>query len=220
MPFFGKTMETTQERFKYPRTFHLPWSEGRTRDDRIMPNIKGLEDEWVIVTLKMDGENTTLYQDGLHARSLTYESHSSRDMMKSIHAKIAHEIYPGYRICGENVYAKHSIRYTDLVGYFLMFSIWDKEKCLSWKDMLSYNDAFLGGLPTVPIIYEGRFDQKQIEEAFKSYQIAHEGYVIRVAREFNLIEFPFVVGKYVRKDHVHAHGHWMRQAVEPNELRK
>src|SRR3972149_543464 len=112
-------------RVKYPRTFHLPWSPGVKSDDRIIPVLHGLEGEEVVVTVKMDGENTTLYSDYLHARSVNYESHPSRSRIKAMHAGISHKIPPDWRICGENLTAKHSIHYQNLQDFFLVFSVWD-----------------------------------------------------------------------------------------------
>ena len=45
------------ERIKYPRTYHLPYSQSKTDDDKTLPNddqFKGME---VVVTIKMDGED-------------------------------------------------------------------------------------------------------------------------------------------------------------------
>src|SRR5690606_33193847 len=57
-------------RVKYPRTYHLPWSPGMTKDDRMMDSDKAFEGKEVIAVVKMDGENTTMYQDYIHARAL------------------------------------------------------------------------------------------------------------------------------------------------------
>ncbi|MGC5412734.1 RNA ligase family protein, partial [Streptomyces sp. DT225] len=57
-------------RTHYPRTPHLPWSPGATSDDVRMTDLAALAGTEVVVTEKLDGENTTLYADGLHARSL------------------------------------------------------------------------------------------------------------------------------------------------------
>ncbi len=60
------------EKYKYHRTPHLPFSEGATSDDKILKtddHFYRMED--VVVTIKMDGENTTVYPDGtFHARSI------------------------------------------------------------------------------------------------------------------------------------------------------
>ena len=54
----------TQEKFKFPRTFHFPDSGGVGSDDKIFHNWK--ETLWgklVEISTKMDGENTTLCAD-------------------------------------------------------------------------------------------------------------------------------------------------------------
>lgn len=64
------------QRVKYPRIPHLPWSQGRSEDDIALDSIEPLERlEEVVVTEKLDDENTTRYHDYLHARSLISRSH-------------------------------------------------------------------------------------------------------------------------------------------------
>jgi RNA ligase len=206
-------------RVKYPRTYHLPWSPGTTDDDRVIDDLKGFEGERVIVTVKMDGENTTMYRDYLHARSLDYDHHPSRSWVRALHGRIAHEIPEGWRLCGENLYAKHSIKYEHLADYFLLFSIWnDKNVCLSWDETCEW--AELLGLQMVPMLYMGLWDEESVRISNISHDGADpcEGYVVRVARELHYREFRRAVAKYVRKDHVQTHGHWMRTAFERNGL--
>lgn len=209
------------DRVKYPRTYHFPWSPGLVNDDRMLHDLSHLEKEDVVATIKMDGENTTMYSDYLHARSTDYEAHPSRTWIKSLHGKIAHEIPKGWRICGENLYAKHSIHYQNLDDYFQVFSIWnDKNICQSWDETVEW--ASLLGLKTVPVIYEGEWDEKKIkdlhQETFNGDP--REGYVVRVRREFHYREFRYCTGKYVRKAHVQTNEHWMRQQVVPNKLKE
>ena len=49
---------------KYPRTPHLPWSPGASDDDVRVADTAMSEGREVVVTEKLDGENTTLYADG------------------------------------------------------------------------------------------------------------------------------------------------------------
>ena len=100
--------------FKYPRTFHLPWSPGVNRDDQILVGVDYFRGQQVIVTEKLDGENTSMYSDHFHARSLDSRHHPSRAWVKTLHGGIKHEIPSGWRICGENLYARHSIHYRGL----------------------------------------------------------------------------------------------------------
>jgi len=208
-------------RVKYPRTYHLPWSPGVTKDDRVMAP-KALETLLagdVVVTAKMDGENTTMYRDGIHARSLDYEPHGSRDWVRALHAQIAHEIPEGWRICGENLFARHSIAYENLESRFLVFSIWDGLRCLSWDETVEY--ATMLGLPLVPTLPSDA-DLKKLGPALVKEGLAGdacEGFVVRRRGEFTYADFRHAVAKYVRANHVQTHGHWMRSQIVPNGTR-
>jgi hypothetical protein len=205
---------------KYGRTYHLPWSPGVMKDDRVIDTLKEFENKNVVVTVKMDGENTTMYNDYIHARSISYEPHPSRSRVKALHGQIAHDIPNGWRVCGENVYAKHSIHYKNLEDYFLIFSVWnDKSICLSWEETKEW--AALLGLKMVPVLYEGKWDEKLIKGLYKETFNGDEceGYVVRIADSFPYSKFKRVMAKYVRKNHVQTHGHWMRQQVEPNGVK-
>lgn len=215
----GDRLSLFTDHVKYPRTYHLPWSPGLTKDDRQLPDTKVFDGNEVVVTIKMDGENTTMYHNYIHARSLSYDPHASRSLMKALQGTVGFNIPEGWRVCGENLYAKHSIHYSDLKAYFQVFSIWnEKNMCLSWDDTVEY--AQLLDLPMVDVLYRGPFDRKAIEQAFEPYKASHEGYVIRNSGTFHYGKFRFNVGKYVRANHVHTHGHWMREQVVPNQLKK
>lgn len=208
-------------RVKHQRTHHLPWSPNVSSDDKIIPSLSGFENEIVAVTVKMDGEQTSIYRDGFHARSIDTAPHPSRDWLWGLHRRIGHQIDEGWRICGENLYAKHSIHYQNLPAHFLVFSIWDeKNRCLNWEETKFYCAVL--GLHHVPEIYVDVWDESHM----KAMQIDAynddpcEGYVVRVARAFQFKEFKDVVAKYVRKNHVQTHGHWMRQAIELNKVKE
>lgn len=209
------------DRVKYARTYHLPWSPGVTNDDRVLTDLSAFEqsDSGVIVTLKMDGENTTMYNDYIHARSIEYGSHPSRSWVKALHARIAHDIPRGWRICGENLYAKHSIGYDHLVDYFQVFSVWnEKNECIDWDSTVEW--ATLLGLTTVPIVYAGEWDVDTVRGLYRdTYEGDQcEGYVVRLKGSFHYRDFRRSVAKYVRVDHVQTHGHWMRNTVVSNSL--
>lgn len=206
------------DKIKYPRTFHLPWSPGLSKDDRRIENLDAFINQRVIVTEKLDGENTTMYKDSVHARSLDgYSHHDSRNHMKVLHAKMGYEIPEGWRVCGENLWGVHSIRYTELTSYFQVFSIWNEQNmCLSWDETLEW--CALLGLDSVPVLYDGiweRFDRNYSKET--SDEI--EGYVVRVAGTFDYREFHSKVAKYVRENHVQTSTHWRTQVVEQNGLK-
>jgi len=209
-------------RVKYPRTWHLPWSPGATSDDRILATTDHWRGTQVVITEKMDGENTTLYRDGLHARSLDYSPHPSRDRVKATWGSIQSEIPDSYRICAENLTAVHSIAYNDLLSHLLVFSIWDGLTCLSWEETMEWCGLFgiaTGQeLYTTPLIYWGEYTPELCEELCKTLNPqTQEGLVVRPAGRFHMREFSDVVGKYVRASHVTTHGHWMRSKMEFNK---
>ena len=210
-------------RVKYPRTFHVPWSPGATDDDRVLddPNAAfgGAE---IVVTEKCDGECSTLYRDYLHARSVDYAPHPSRDRLRALHASIAHDIPDGWRLCGENLYAVHSIAYGALPAYFLVFSIWnERNECLSWDETVTW--ARLLGLHTVPVIARGIWNEAHVRlfDGVAKSQLGgdREGYVVRLSAGFHYRAFRRSVAKYVRKDHVTTDDHWKAREVVPNRLR-
>lgn len=172
----------------------------------------------MIVTKKMDGENTTMSGKGTHARSLDSVGGIDRAYVKSIWAKIAHDIPPDWRICGENLWAKHSIAYTDLQSFFLAFSVWDETNtCISWDDTLDY--LAMLGLHHVPVMHDMIWDDKFMANIHKSLDLTRdEGFVIRLADKFHYNDFSTSVVKYVRSGHVITGSHWRTTEFIPNKL--
>ncbi|MGH1344854.1 MAG: RNA ligase family protein [Nannocystales bacterium] len=204
------------KRFKYPRTRHLPWSPGASKDDLMAKGVEPFVGQRVIVSEKMDGENTTLYRDHVHARSVDSRHHPSRDWVKGLHGRVAFQIPEGWRLCGENLYAVHSVAYRALPSYFMLFSVWDAaNRCLGWDETTEW--AELLGIRTVPVLYDGVFDPVWFE-AFCCDTDVSEGYVVRLADGFEFAEFGKSVAKWVRSGHVRTDEHWMHKPVVPNEL--
>lgn len=208
------------DRVKYPRTHHLPWSASVGKSDRIHPDVNFFLNKEVVITEKMDGENTSMYSDGIHARSLEYSSHESRNWVKALHSKICGFIPSGWRVCGENLYAKHSILYENLDDYFQVFSIWNEQnECLSWDQTVEW--ATLLDLKVVPIIWKGLWDAKHIQNISSTLDFSKvEGYVVRVSDKFHYRDFKMSTAKYVRKDHVQPEAHhWKYSRVVPNKIK-
>lgn len=204
----GNVLDLFIDYIKYPRTYHLPWSEGMNEDDRMMQSISIFENQLVIVTEKMDGENTTLYNDNIHARSIDGRNHISQSWVKNFWNSIKADIPLGWRICGENLYAKHSIFYDNLPTYFFGFSVWnEKNICLDWDTTLEWFNLL--GIQSVPILYDGIFDENKIKSLYDSKDWNNrEGYVVRRRDEINYSEFKLKIGKFVRKNHVQTIEHW------------
>lgn len=209
------------EPVKYPRTPHLPWSRP-TSDDKKLWDDTQFHGKEVVVTLKMDGENTSMYEDRYHARSLDSNNHYTHNYVKGIWGRIKHELRD-LRVCGENLWAEHTIKYNDLEDYFYVFSIWDtnSNECFDWdttEDMCEYL-----GLHMVPVIYRGIYNSDLIKQTFEKSYSEHEGYVVRTYDSFGYHRFADCVAKYVKpafSQKVHeSEKHWLYDIIEPNKLK-
>ncbi|SET23953.1 RNA ligase family protein [Paenibacillus sp. NFR01] len=205
---------------KYPKTMHLPWSRGYTDDDKMLRNTDHFNGREVVITEKMDGENTSMYPEFIHARSLDSKDHISRHYAKTLHGNICYQIPEGYRLCGENVYAKHSIGYSALPGFFLLFSVWDENNiCLSWDETAAWAERL--NVPLVPVLYRGKWSEDAAKACYTRISRCggeQEGYVVRVADRFAYEDFKTSAAKFVRNNHVQTDEHWLSKPVEPNAL--
>ncbi len=206
--------------FKYPRTKHLPFSEKKGDDDKVLADDSAFHGEEVIGTLKMDGENTSIYPHNSHARSKDSDKDSEDrkwiELFRTM--KISGQIPENFRICGENMFYKHQVPYNELKSYFLAFSIWEENNCLSWKDTLVMCQNL--GIETVPVIYEGIYDAEKIKKAFSEIQKVKpsEGFVIRKTNSFEFDKFQENVAKFVSNSFVLPDKHWRHSAKERNGL--
>jgi len=204
-------------KMKYPRTRHVEWSEGATSDDKITYDLSYFIGKEIVITEKMDGENSTLMNDSCFARSLDSNNHPSRNWLKGLWGNIRYDIPQNWRICGENLYAQHSLHYDNLPSYFMVFNIWnDRNYALSWDDTVEW--CKLLDLKTVTVLYRGIFDLDFIKK-FTINPEFQEGYVIRLAESFSYKDFGKSVVKWVRKNHVNPNSkHWVTQKMIKNNL--
>jgi hypothetical protein len=138
---------------KYPRTYHFPFSPGTTSDDRIAKSFDRLLTEPIVITEKLDGENTCLNQYGVFARSHAAPTRNPwanylRDHWNGLHKQLGE-----LELFGESLYAVHSIKYTRLESYFYLFGIREGDRWLAWDEVEFY--AGVLGLPTVPVLFWG-----------------------------------------------------------------
>lgn len=222
----GGVLNIFDNRVKAAKTMHLQFSPGIHSDDRVIRDYSGFYEEdgspsEVVVTIKMDGENTMMYHDYIHARSIDGRGHPSRSWVKQFHAQIQGDIPEGWRLNGENVYAQHSIVYDDLETYFYGFALWnERNERLDWDEMLMWFKLL--GVTPAREIYRGPWDEKAIRGLVKQLNFDRdEGFVVTTVKGFPFSEYHRKVAKYVRKDHVQTNKHWMHgQAVVPNKLKK
>lgn len=204
---------------KFPRTMHFDFSPGVTNDDKIIKSLDLFEGRYVVASKKKDGENTTMTPQVCHAKSLDSKHHPSRNWVKAFHGQIKHLIPEGYRVCGENLYAKHSIFYDDLKSYFYGFSVWnEKNVALCWDETLFWFEE-LGITPVENLCNPFIFDLAKIHNLINKLDLEKdEGIVIRVVDEIPYDDYDKLVAKWVRADHVQTDEHWMHSEIIPNKL--
>lgn len=199
--------------YKYPKTFHFDWSPGLQNDDRLLKSTDTFIGKEVVATVKLDGENTSMYSDYIHARSLDSVFHKSRTWVSKLHGEIGYLLKENERICGENIAALHSIPYEGMKSFFYVFSIWEDEKCLSWDDTIKRCKEL--GLIHVPVLYRGIYDEDIIKKLYSSTLEGNEmeGYVVRLTESYQMKDFQSSVAKFVRKNHIQSDKNWMLKPV-------
>lgn len=204
---------------KFPKIYHLPYSLGIGRSDKVLKNVNSFIRRRIVIAEKLDGENTSMHPDRIHARSEDSRHHDSRSWIKALHGSIKHLIPEELQIVGENVYARHSIFYDQLSTFFYVFAIIDKTRqvVLSVDSTIEYCERL--GLEYVPILYRGAFPVQKFELPDKSaFGSIIEGYVVRLIDEFPLENFSHSITKWVRPDHVQTDIFWQKN-WQPNKLR-
>ena len=234
---------------KYPRTLHLPFSAsllaGLSPEDRSHKNLNHFEGKRIILMLKMDGENTTILNDHFHARSVDSQNDFTRHWVANFHQRIKYLIPDGWRICAENLWARHTVPYEDemyIDGHYnplRPFSIWnEKNECLAWDETVEWFRLFEESMRSdetdenkknsiffrsPKVEYDGIFDMDMLKSFYKDRKYDPEkveGFVIRVADSFHYKEFSKWVGKYVTKEFKeklnNSHGHWRKFGIQKN----
>lgn len=138
--------------------------------------------------------------------------------MKALQGRVGARIPEGWRVCGENMFARHSIPYEELESFFYGFSVWDGEHCLDWDRTVAFLRDL--GIPVPPVLWRGVFDARA-EKTLRALKLdtgRQEGYVVRPADGFGAADFRCLVAKWVRPGHVQTDTHWMHAAVVENGL--
>ena len=208
---------------KYPRTYHLPYSPGATKDDKKLQegwfdNFNGKE---IVITEKLDGENIHMTQKDCYARSDGAPTRSpwSRniwDPSDGLYWKIKQYIGENETIFGENLYGEHSICYNKLNDYFHLFAANDGVNWYSWDEVKMLADIM--NIKHVPELWRGVVaDENSLKtlvdfytKESSVYGDTREGVVVRITDSFPIDDFKNNVCKWVRPNHVTTDEHWTR----------
>ena len=225
--------------YKHGRTPHFDFSPGFSEDDEISHGYSNFKNKEVVISEKIDGENTNFYSDYIHCRSMNMTDHPSRSWVKQLWGNIKHNIPENWRIVGENIYACHSIYYINLPTFFFVFAVYNENnECLSWEETEMFCKEL--GLNTVPILYKGLWDLNKVKQCFTGkstfYSIndnpiylkhldkevcpnEQEGFVCRIADKFHYNDFGKSIRKLVRKNHIGTNEFWKTNWI-PNKLKE
>lgn len=202
----------------YPRTFHLPDSPGAGAGTGVQHDLSWLDGE-LVVTEKLDGGNLTFTRDTMYARSVDSSTHSWDRPAKALWAMTAHRIPDHWRVCGESMWARRSIAYSDLPGVFIVFGIWDEtDTLLGWDDTVDWARRL--ELPVVPVLYRGgSLSEARAAWAAQRDPGSSEGFVVRSAGRIPAAEFTLKLLTWVRPGHVRTEPAWRhRDAFAVNEF--
>ena len=207
---------------KYNRTYHLFFSPGATNDDRISNSVDSLLGKEIIITEKLDGENTGMTNDGVYARSHATFTTSpwSREVRQLHNIKVKGQLEDGVYLFGENMEGIHSIEYKKLESFFYIFGVRDNNIWTPWEKVEEY--SYLLDIPTVPVLFKGVVNtEKELKGLVntlvtKPSQLGGqiEGVVVRNSFLFHNDDFAENVMKWVRKGHVQTDSHWTRNWVK------
>jgi len=220
--------------FRYPHTPHLAWlGHGEPRDDKVLSavDVKTLLADDVVVEEKLDGANLglSLGPDGsLRAQNRgSYLADPHAGQVARLPAWIAqHEsslravLRPDLILFGEWCAARHSLDYSALPDWYLVFDVYDRSAGRFWNSLRRNALAEGAGLAVVPEVCRGKTslaDLKQlVTTATSRYRPGVlEGLVIR--RESS--EWVEARAKLVRPDFTQAiETHWRKRAIEWNRI--
>ncbi len=212
---------------KYPSTMQWPHSEKIHRDDSVHKWPHFFLDKEVVITEKLDGGNTCLYQGNVFARSVDAPSTAGwMAMVKKYHGwKTAPGAVPQYdpvlALYGEDMYGIHSIEYEAMLREetYRPFAVRNMvtDMFLPWDSVEWYAEML--GMKPVPVVFRGKFQEvADITVFFRDHLRSSpsalggekEGFVMRIVDEFHAHDFPVAVTKYVRAGHVQTDEHWTR----------
>jgi hypothetical protein len=119
---------------------------------------------------------------------------------------------------GEWCYARHSVSYSKLPGWFLGFDVLEKKTRDFWPVKKRNNLLKQAGIPSVPLLATGHFSFPELEELLACSKLSSEpaeGIYLRYERDGRLVSR----AKLVRPEFIQAvNEHWSKSIIRPNTL--
>ncbi len=238
---FSKEVKTIEQKepidynqiIKFPRTKHLINLGAMSRDDLLFSS-KELEkflSMELIVEEKVDGANLGIFLDKTTMKIMVqnrshYVNSSYHEQFKSLdkwiltHSPELFEIFEKneYILYGEWIFFKHSIHYTKIPDYFLLFDIYDRtaNKFLPRNKVNEIISSTT--ISQVPVIAQGKFTLDQLKKYAKSQSNFYDGLVEGIYVRSIDSDQTTNRGKIVRSDFIAGNEHWTKNKYVQNGL--
>jgi len=219
--------------FRFPHTPHLAWlGEGTPRGDKVLTpgEARALLAHALVVEEKVDGANLgfSVDQHGVlraQNRGDFLALDDVRGQWKPLPGwlrvraeRLEDALFPHLVLFGEWCYAVHSVRYTRLPDWFLVFDVYDRASGRFWSTSRRDTLAASLGLAVVPRVGRGRFDRGGLEKLLCASQLTDgpaEGLYLRHDEgDWSISRAKLVRGEFVQA----IHGHWSKRRLVPNAL--
>lgn len=220
--------------FRFPHTPHIAWlGEGAPRDDKVLATaeVADLLDGEVVVEEKLDGANLgfSLAPDGaLRAQNRGQylgAPHAGQfrrlpEWLAAHGAGLAEALGEHLIAFGEWCAARHSLAYTALPDWWLLFDVYDRRERRFWSTNRRNTLATKLGLTVVPCIARGRQTVATLRTIVTTGHSrfrkgGFEGVVVR--REDD--DWLLARGKLVQTQFVQSMGeHWRKRSIEWNRV--
>lgn len=208
---------------KWPHTLNWPWSPTKHSDDSTHARPETFVGTEVIITEKLDGGNTCLFQGEVYARSVAGPSRDGwMAMVRKHHAWKTLTLSQDLVFNGEDLYGIHSITYEPMLESqtFRLFGVRSVERCANNPNMVmgwDYIEQAAAELevPTVPVLFRGVFASTDaitnwfdthLKEPSSIGGADREGFVIRLPG--SILDWEEGAAKYIRPKHVQTDQHW------------
>lgn len=220
--------------FRFPHTSHLAWlGEDSPRDDKVLSPADAAEllADPVRVEEKLDGANLGLSfaPDGsLRAQNRgQYLTRPHRGQFSRLGSWLGmrewrwrEQVEPNLILFGEWCAAVHSLEYTELPDWFLLFDVYDRDAQRFWSARRRNTLADTLELSGPPLLHEGRTSLQQLVKLVNNSGSRFrdgplEGLVIRR----DSADWCESRAKLVRAEFTQAIGdHWRSHAIEWNRV--
>lgn len=220
--------------FRFPHTPHLAWlGIGEPRDDKVLSAVeaKALLGADVVVEEKLDGANLGLsvggdgrvraQNRGQYLRPPFRGQFARLGPWLAVHEEALFDALDTRLIAfGEWCAARHSLDYTALPDWWLVFDVYDRNEGRFWNTRRRNEWASSLSLPVVPALLHGPTDLRSLMDLLKQqrsqYRDGHvEGLVIRAEDDHWLQQR----AKLVRADFTQQiESHWRSRTLTWNHL--